>query len=741
MYKSKISRLKSAVLSGVLATTVVAGSMSAAVKTPSITADAASFTNYAKLLQYSLYFYDANMCGDVSGTAFSWRGNCHMSDDVPGGFHDAGDHVMFGQPQGYTASTLGWAYYEFPDAFDETGQTPHLQMITDHFAKFFRDATVMSGNTVQKVLIEKGEGDTDHVYWGAPEKQGNRGRMLWTTGGAANITAQYAAALAVNYINFKNPEDLKYAEALYDFSVKNPGYYACSFYDGHWTGSEDEIAWAAAWLYKATNNSKYLSKVQDAPQSYSTHSWESVQLGAGILKGEITGDWSSAGFLSNFTTNDYCFLENWQWGSARHNCTSQFCSLVAAKANKADPSWAANQMDYITGEKAHKCGRKYSLVCGLTADSPKNPHHRAASGTNSAAKENDGVQNAYTLTGALCGGPKDAEGSTYQDKRSDYEANEVALDYNAGFVGAAAGLYHFYKTGSIDTNVPGVTKVYTGKINQDPTSSTTSSIVTTTTNNVTQGDGTTTSSVVTAKSGDGYVEYEANQEVVYKQDMGMIGWLWEDLGVGAKDKVSKVEIDISTKNGNLGKWQGAFGSSTIEAPDYWTMTDQMEEKFNGSKGTITWEVPAATSKIIQTQGKYEGMLKFGIWWIDCGTFTIDKIRVYTDGAEQPTSSSTTTTTTTQTTTTTTTTTTTQPSTLGPSPTKLGDANCDNLVNIADAVLVMQVSTNPDKYDVGKTSNSISAIGKANGDVDFNGYLSNNDALLIQKFKLGLIQSF
>jgi len=35
--------------------------------------------------------------------------------DVSGGFHDAGDHVKFGLPQAYAASTVGWGYYEFKD--------------------------------------------------------------------------------------------------------------------------------------------------------------------------------------------------------------------------------------------------------------------------------------------------------------------------------------------------------------------------------------------------------------------------------------------------------------------------------------------------------------------------------------------------------------------------------------------------------------------------------------------------
>jgi hypothetical protein len=68
----------------------------------------------------------------------------------------------------------------------------------------------------------------------------------------------------------------------------------------------------------------------------------------------------------------------------------------------------------------------------------------------------------------------------------------------------------------------------------------------------------------------------------------------------------------------------------------------------------------------------------------------------------------------------------------------GDANLDGTVNIADAVLVMQVATNPDKYAQGKSVVSIKLQGEINADVDNKKGLSNSDALLIQKFKLGLI---
>ena len=64
----------------------------------------------------------------------------------------------------------------------------------------------------------------------------------------------------------------------------------------------------------------------------------------------------------------------------------------------------------------------------------------------------------------------------------------------------------------------------------------------------------------------------------------------------------------------------------------------------------------------------------------------------------------------------------------------GDANCDNEVNMADAVFIMQCISNPDKYKMTKE-------GEKNGDVNNNGNgLTNKDALAIQKYKLGLLEN-
>ena len=198
-------------------------------------------------------------------------------------------------------------------------------------------------------------------------------------------------------------------------------------------------------------------------------------------------------------------------------------------------------------------------------------------------------------------------------------------------------------------------------------------------------------------SSSGKYTKDLNQAIVYEDLPAgdkMLGWKWSDLGVPAGEKVTKVEINLSTKKKQIGKWQGAFGSSTSVAPDYWTQSEDMEQTISGKTGSIVWDVDSATSEIIQTQ--YGGELKFGVWWIDCNKFTIDSITVYTDaysGSGQITTTVSTTKATTNKTTASTTTTTKQTTTAtnGPKPSVkaslYGDVNLDGRVDITDAVLL------------------------------------------------------
>jgi len=79
-------------------------------------------------------------------------------------------------------------------------------------------------------------------------------------------------------------------------------------------------------------------------------------------------------------------------------------------------------------------------VVGFGHNPPEQPHHRSSSCTPnedcSQTAHDSNRRNFFTLHGALVGGP-DAK-DNYQDSRNDYIANEVAIDYNAGFQGAVA---------------------------------------------------------------------------------------------------------------------------------------------------------------------------------------------------------------------------------------------------------------------------------------------------------------
>ena len=68
----------------------------------------------------------------------------------------------------------------------------------------------------------------------------------------------------------------------------------------------------------------------------------------------------------------------------------------------------------------------------------------------------------------------------------------------------------------------------------------------------------------------------------------------------------------------------------------------------------------------------------------------------------------------------------------------GDANCDNEVDMADAVLIMQSLSNPNKYGINGTDpHHITEKGRINGDCCGapNG-ISNKDAQAIQMMLLG-----
>ena len=178
------------------------------------------------------------------------------------------------------------------------------------------------------------------------------------------------------------------------------------------------------------------------------------------------------------------------WGNLRYSANAAFMMVLAAKhtndsaVRSASLSWAQTQVDYMLGLKgsarwahfkpslmvqAHSCiawmscvdilpcdthfsvspashssCHCRSFVVGYGTNPPTHEHHRAASCSDRPAAcgwdaYNSAASDPQRLAGALVGGPADSS-DAYTDARNNYQCNEPALDYNAGFTGVLAGL-------------------------------------------------------------------------------------------------------------------------------------------------------------------------------------------------------------------------------------------------------------------------------------------------------------
>lgn len=258
---------------------------------------------------------------------------------------------------------------------------------------------------------------------------------------------------------------LQKAIQLYDFASTYQGTYtnavpdAQNYYNS-FSGYQDELSWGAAWLYKATGDSAYLTKAEAHYPGASTTwalGWDDKSNGVAMLLAEVTG---KAGYLADVDAHLAHMMTGlprtpgtdsnaglaWldAWGANRYAANMAF--IAVQRANLAESTgdlqraadlfeFASDQIDYMLGD--NPSGQSY--LVGFGDDFPLNPHHRGASGTTNIGSS---ANNLHQLTGALVGGP-DRWGN-YTDSRTDYVQNEVATDYNAGFSGALAGLLAHY---------------------------------------------------------------------------------------------------------------------------------------------------------------------------------------------------------------------------------------------------------------------------------------------------------
>lgn len=766
---------------------------------PMAQSTAAMDVNYAEALQKSLFFYEVQQSGILpEWNSVPWRADSMINEEgvetdiIPGGWFDAGDHFKFTLTNAYSASVLAWGYIQYKDAVDKAG----LGEVYRNNVQWGLDY-VMQADRGDKIIGTIGDftgGSTDHNIWCSAEvylrkhhlNNGDWERPYDEIADSTTI-ALCAAALAQGYIIFKDDQPdkaaaylaqaKKYFETADKIRDNENGAMGTMYNPSSWV---DDCMYAANWLYMATGDESYLKKCEsDYIPNFPTESqstdwkytwgfcWDDTTQAAALLYAINTGkqewidhishhlDYWDEGYGGKrvaYTDDGLAYLMN--WGPLRHATSTAWIAKLAsdtifkddAALSKKYDEWAKSQMEYCFGDNS--TGLCY--VLGMGEKNPTAIHHRTASGIhddhwNELGKESGGAEGwqteyAHTLYGALIGGP-DSKGNYDQSQIgvSNYEYTEVAIDYNAGYTAALCAMIDDY----------GGTKLADFPPRETPT-----------------WDEWKVGAVLNGK-GDSYTEIKAwamnhtawparvQKDISYRyffdvSELIEAGYSIDILKVEGKSQQYKEGEQGYAEVSGPYKYEGDPSGNTyyaeikfldgraiqptgqsehrdevqfrVSIPDAidgkstkgaWDPTNDFS--YEGVTATDSLKDPASYNKHIPMY--INGVL---VWGEEPdGTKAVPGADLGED--QQPTTGST------------------EPSqtetTQGGIAAKVwGDSNCDEAVNLADAILIMQAKANPSKYE-------LSEQGAANADVYKTGDgITNGDALSIQRYLLGLVES-
>ncbi|KAJ8621330.1 hypothetical protein MRB53_029859 [Persea americana] len=340
-------------------------------------------------------------------------------------------------------------------------------------------------------LANVGDPVADHQCWIRPENM-ETPRTLYkiderTPG--TEIAAETAAAMAASSLVFASHNRtysnglLNRAKWLFEFAKSHKGTYdgECPFYCSN-SGYNDELLWAASWLYLATRRSNYLKYITEEATSSSVDefSWDLKYAGAQILLTKLY--LSGKNSFKNFKSQADSFIcsvlpdspyhqvyispggmihlrdgANTQYVTGTAFLFSVYSDVLTKHQRNVTcgtqrfgashlMKFAKQQMDYLLGN--NPLGRSYMV--GFGNKPPTQAHHRGASvpilpeGTrvNCAASFsewfNKDAPNPNELTGAILGGPDRYD--KFEDKRWDSSKLEPTTYINSLAIGVLAKL-------------------------------------------------------------------------------------------------------------------------------------------------------------------------------------------------------------------------------------------------------------------------------------------------------------
>ncbi|GAB2296265.1 Endoglucanase [Dionaea muscipula] len=464
--------------------------------------------DYSEALSKGILFYEAQRSGYLPGNQrVTWRSNSGLSDgkasgvDLVGGYYDAGDNVKFGLPMAFTITMMSWSIIEYGRQMASQGELSHaLEAVkwgTDYFIKAHPEPDVLYG--------EVGDGNTDHYCWQRPEDMttDRTAYRIDPSRPGSDLAGETAAAMAAASIVFRhyNPsysnELLNHAYQLFDFADKYRGKYDNSItvaqkYYRSVSGYDDELLWAAAWLYKATNNQYYLSYLANNANSLGGTGWSMTEFGwdvkyAGVQvlvskflmqgkagryapvfekyqqkaeyfmcsclgKGSRNVQRTPGGLLFRQRWNNMQFVTSASFLlTAYSDYLSSAGKSMQCSAGYVSPnellSFSKSQVDYLLGDNP----RATSYMVGYGSNYPQQVHHRGSSIV--SVKVNPSFvscrggyatwfgrkgSDPNVLVGAIVGGPDAYD--NFADQRDNYEQTEPATYNNAPLLGVLARL-------------------------------------------------------------------------------------------------------------------------------------------------------------------------------------------------------------------------------------------------------------------------------------------------------------
>nr|XP_043608590.1 endoglucanase CX-like [Erigeron canadensis] len=457
--------------------------------------------HYFNALSKSILFFEGQRSGKLpNNQRLTWRADSALRDgysanvDLVGGYYDAGDNVKFGLPMAFTTTMLAWSVIEFGDYMKSelVNAKEAVRWSSDYLLKA---ATTTPGT----LYVQVGEPNSDHHCWERPEDMDTPRNVYKVSAQnpGSDVAAETAAALASASIVFQRSDPsyshklLQAAMKVFELADRYRGSYSdslgsvvCPFYCSY-SGYNDELLWAAAWIHRASNDPSYMSYIQvnghtdGSDDDDFSFSWDDKRAGTKVLLAKAflenkvnqfvlykqhsdnyicslipgspnsQGQYTPGGLLykqgeSNLqyvTTSSFLLLTYAKYLNSNGGHTTCGGSMVTSEALIVQ---AKKQIDYILGENP----MRMSYMVGFGNRYPTRIHHRGSSVPSvrdhpehiscDAGHQyfNSGSPNPNLLIGAIVGGPD--HNDNYGDDRSNYSESEPATYINAPFVGAVA---------------------------------------------------------------------------------------------------------------------------------------------------------------------------------------------------------------------------------------------------------------------------------------------------------------